>query len=147
MNRPERSTRRSALAVTVLLSAAALGACRGENLFSLTGTVGGTEPQITLTAPTPGYSIAIGDSILVLAEVTAQEGLITVGFTAQYTDSVGGDAYIPETASGNGATFLRVNNYLTAAVGQRAGEAYVVLSVTDQAGATARDSVKVLILN
>jgi hypothetical protein len=131
--------------VTVLLSAVALGACRGENLFTLTGVVSGTEPLITLTSPAPGFSTFPGDSVLVLAEVTAQEGINTIAYTGEYADSVGGAAYAPETESGNGATFLRLNNYLNAVDGQVAGDVYVVVAVTDQAGQIVRDSVKVLI--
>ena len=145
MNRSERSVRRSALAVTLLLSAVAFGACRGENLFSLTGVVAGTEPQIVLTAPGPGFSTFPGDSVLVLAEVTAQEGINTIAYKGEYADSIGGPAYNPETESGGGATFLRVNNYLNAVDGQAPGDVYVVIAVTDQAGQITRDSVKILI--
>ena len=146
MNRPERSVRRRAAAVTALLGAVALGACRGENLFTLAATVSGSEPQIILTAPGAGYSTFVGDSVLVLAEVTAQEGLSTVDFRGHYADSVAAPAYFPESTPGNAATFLRVNNYLNAVDGQVAGDVYIVIEATDGAGQVARDSVKILLI-
>jgi hypothetical protein len=127
------------------MSAVAFGACRGENLFTLTGTVAGTEPRIELTSPAPGFSTFPGDSVLVLAEINAPEGVTTVEYTGTYADSVGADAYISETESGAGATFLRANNYLNAVVGQTPGDVYVVIAVSDQAGQIKRDSVKVTI--
>ena len=130
-----------------IAAALALGACRGENLFSLTGTVAGTEPQVLITAPGPGNTIATGDSILILAEVTGQEGLTTIDFRGEYADSIGGDAYVPERQSGGGANFVRVNNRLVAVTGQVAGEVYIVVEATDLAGAQGKDSVKVTILN
>ncbi len=131
----------------VALAALSLAACRGDNLFSLAATVAGNEPTVLITAPGGGNTIAKGDSILILAEVTAQAGLTAVDFRGEYADSIGGDAYIPERQSANGSTFLRVNNRLLAVDGQVTGEVYIVVEATDLAGAQGKDSVKVTILN
>jgi hypothetical protein len=131
----------------LLLAVLPLGACRGENLFSLTGTVAGTEPRVLITAPGAGGTIATGDSILILAEITAQEGLTTIDYRGEYADSIGGDAYVSERESGGGSTFVRVNNRLVAVVDQVPGEVYIVVEATDLAGAQGKDSVKVTILN
>jgi hypothetical protein len=148
MMRSERMTRRRRLhAAGVLLAVVALGACRGENLFSLTGSVSGTEPSVEITAPTGGSTAAVGDSVLVTANVEAQEGIVTIDFRATYVDSLGGAAYNAETASGGNAVSVNVSNRLTAVAGQRAGEAYIVVQATDVAGQQGVDSVKVTISN
>ena len=136
---------RSGALLGVLVGAVALGACRGENLFTVTGVVSGTEPRVVLTAPGPGFSTFPGDSVLILAEVTAQEGVALIDYSGEYTDSIGGPAYVPETERGTGATFVSVTNYLAAIVGQEPGNAYIRVRVTDQAGQIGADSVKILI--
>jgi hypothetical protein len=141
------TARSRTLGFGVVLGALALGACRGENLFTGAGTLAGTEPQILITAPGSGSTIAVGDSILILAEITAQEGLSTVSFRGEYADSAGGDAYTPETQSGNGLTFLRVSNRLRAVPGQVAGDVYIVIEATDAVGGQGKDSVKVSVVN
>ena len=45
------TARSRTLGLGVVLGALALGACRGENLFTGAGTLAGTEPQILITAP------------------------------------------------------------------------------------------------
>jgi hypothetical protein len=137
--------RRHLYALVALVGAIALGACRGENLFSLAGSVSGSEPSVEITAPTGGSTTFLGDSILVLASIEAPDGVVTVDFRATYTDSIGGDAYNPETLNGANALSLSVTNRLTAVTGQRAGEAYIVVLATDVAGQQGIDSVKVVI--
>jgi len=133
--------------VSVLVSALVLGACRGENLFSLTGTVSGGGPSVMITAPVGGLTVLPGDSILIVAEITASAGLSTVGYRGEYADSIGGDAYIAETAAGAGVSSLSVNNRLRAVAGQVVGSAYIIVEATDLAGAQGADSVKVTITN
>lgn len=139
--------RRGTVAATLLLGALTLAGCRGENLFSLTATVSAGEPQIAITAPGGGLTIAPGDSVLVLAEVTAQAGLNTIVLSGEYSDSIGGQAYIPATVTGSALTFIRVNDYLQAVSGQVGGDVYVKVVATDAAGAIASDSVKIAIVS
>ena len=148
MMQTERAVRKRHLYVLgALVGAVTLGACRGENLFSLAGTVTGNVPQVEITAPTGGSTVVLGDSVLVLASIEATEGVVTVDFRATYTDSIGGDAYIPETAGGGNAVSISVTNRLRAVVGQREGEAYIVVTATDVGGQQGTDSVKVSIAN
>jgi hypothetical protein len=116
-------------------------------LFSLTATVAGTEPQIVITAPGGGLTVSAGDSVLVLAEVTGQEGLSTIVLSGEYADSVGGEAYIPAIVQGAGAAFVRVNRYIQPATAQVLGDVYVRVVATDAAGAVGRDSVKIAIVS
>ena len=112
-----------------------------------TATVSADEPQIVITAPGGGLTIAPGDSVLVLAEVTAQEGITTIALAGVYADSAGGQAYLPATITGSGLTFVRVNDYLQAVTGQVSGDVYVKVQATDAAGAIAKDSVKIAIVS
>ncbi len=131
--------------VAVLLSAVALGACRGENLFSLPGSVTPDGPQVTITAPGDGLTVAPGDSILVLAEISAPAGIGDISYEGTYAD--GSDAYIAEDGTGDGAAFLQATNYLNAVAGQEAGDVYVKVSANDLAGAIGLDSVKISIVS
>ena len=133
--------------MTLLLSAVAFGACRGENLFSLTATVAPSVPEVLITAPGAGFTVAAGDSVLVLAEITGQEGIVSIALGGEYADSLGGLAYIPSVVSGAGATFVRVNEYLEAAAAQQLGEVYITVAATDATGAVGRDSVKIAIIS
>jgi hypothetical protein len=134
------------MAACAIVGAAFLGACRGENLFSLAASVAQPGPQVNMTQPGPGYTIAPGDSIRILAEVNAQAGLSGVAYRGSYVadDS---DAYTPETQSFAGVPFARLDNRLRAVAGQVAGDVYIVVEATDLTGAVGKDSVKVQIIN
>jgi len=138
--------RRRIAAVCALAGGLFLSACAGENLFSLTAGTGATGPTVGMTAPGEGFTIAVGDSILVLATVTAPDGATSVAYSATFTDS-GEAAYTAETETLGNVPAANLNNYLKAAPGQVAGLAYVVVEVTDALGAMGKDSVKVTITN
>ena len=120
-----------------------LSGCAGENLFSVTAGVSELGPQVLITAPGEGFTISVGDSILVLADVTAAEGAVTAEYSGDYTS--GEAAYTAQTASLGGVTFVRLTKYLRAVDAQVAGAVYIVVEVTDQSGGVGKDSVKVTI--
>lgn len=136
--------------ITFLNVALALGTallfsgCDGENLFSVAAAVSELGPEVLITAPGEGFTISVGDSILVLADVTASEGAVAAEYTGNYSGTED-PAYTSETESLGGATFVRLNNRLRAIDGQVAGTVYIVVQVTDQAGGIGKDSVKVTI--
>lgn len=133
---------RAKTALTVCASAAILAACAGENLFSLAASVGEPGPEVEITAPTSGLEKAIGDSILVQASVNAPSGASSVVYSGIY--SVSGDpAYTSEDQNLSGLVTVSLSNYLRASPTQVTGTALVIVSVTDQAGETAADSVTV----
>lgn len=148
MNRPsmEEARVRPGAALAVLASVAILSACAGENLFTfpVTGTEPG--PGVEITAPTEGQEALVGDSILVMASVSAPTGAASVVYSGVY-EIDGSSAYTGETASLNGLVNVSLTNHLRASPGQVAGTAVVVVSVTDQAGETSADSVTVTIVN
>ena len=118
--------------------------CAGENLFSVAAAVSELGPEVLITAPGEGFTVSVGDSILVLAEVTASGGAVTAEYRGTYSGT-DDPAYTAETESLGGVSFVRLNNQLKAADAQVAGSAYIVVQVTDQAGAVSKDSVKVTI--
>lgn len=128
----------------VVVGAATLVACAGENLFSLPGTAG-RGPDVEITAPAEGLTIAVGDSILITATVNAPVGGADILYRGTYPD--GTAAYAQETGNMNGVQAATLTNYLQAAAGQVEGSPYIVVEVTGVDGAVGMDSVKVTITN
>jgi len=139
----EDKTRRRA-AVGILTMTLLLSACAGENLFSLAAVAGALGPEVLITVPGEGFTIAVGDSIQVSAEVTAPDGATSATYSGEYETSRTA-AYAPEAETLGGVGFIRLNNRLLAADGQVTGTVVIVVEVTDQAGAVGKDSVKVTI--
>lgn len=140
----DRSKRRRAV-FTVFASLTVLAACAGENIFSLAAGVGSVGPSVSVTAPAASLVIALGDSVLVKADVNAPAGASVLQVTSSYTTG-GSAAFVGFTDAALGsATVVEVSEWLQASVGQVAGSAYIVVQVTDLAGAVAKDSVKVTV--
>lgn len=137
---------RAGAAVVVLVVAAVVTACAGENLFSLAATASEPGPEVEITTPTSGLTKAIGDSLLVEANVNAPEGASSVVYVGTY-EVEAGTAYTPETTSLSGLTNVALRNFLLAAPDQTAGTVVVVVTVTDLAGESGADSVTVTITN
>lgn len=131
-------------ALCALASILLLSACSGENLFSLAAGVGELGPTVQITTPSEGFTISLGDSIQVSAEVTAPDGAASAAYRGAYANS-GTAAYTAETETLGDLTFVRLDNRLLAADGQVAGSVYIVVEVTDVLGAIGKDSVKVTI--
>jgi hypothetical protein len=147
--RPPRTVARpvrAAWTVGVIVGVIALGGCRGENLFSLAASVAQPGPTVNMTQPGPGFTVAVGDSLRVQAEVTAGAGLTAITYRATYATS-DSDAFGPESQAYAGEPFARVDNWLQPGASQVAGDLYVVVQATDRTGAVGVDSVKVQIVN
>lgn len=130
-----------ALAVVAAMTVGA--ACTGENLFTHPGTSGPVGPSVVITAPTAGYSIAAGDSILVIANVDAPQGGGAVIYRGTYGDGV--DAYVEEPANMNGINFATLTTYLVPVGTQAPGAAWIAVEVEDVAGIATVDSVEIVI--
>ena len=144
MKRPVIANRRVRAALVLLVGVGVLGACAGENLFSLAATAGQTGPDVEITNPTSGATAIVGDSVRVQASVSAPNGAASVVYSGTY-GADGDAAYVQETNDLNGLVNLSLSNRLRAVPGQRAGTAIVVVSVTDRAGETGADTVTVTI--
>ena len=129
----------------MLVGGLVLAGCSGENLFSLSASVGELGPDVAMTSPGEGSTIAPGDSISVAADVTSSSGVSSVAYRGTYVS--GTAAYVAETETLAGETTVTLSNFLLAADGQVAGQVYIVVEATDQVGGVGKDSVKVTIVN
>ena len=146
MNRTVLAVERLRAGLAVLASVGILSACAGENLFSLAASVGEPGTDVEITTPSPGLTKSVGDSLLVEASVNAPNGAASVVYSGIY--EVEQDAaYVEEQRNLNGLTSLSLSNHLQAVPAQRAGTAFVVVTVTDQTGAASADTVTVNITN
>jgi hypothetical protein len=132
------------VALSVVASGLLFSACSGENLFSLAASAGALGPTVLITAPGEGFTISVGDSIQILADVTAPEGATSAAYRGNYTTS-GDSAYTAESEPLNGLASVRLDNRLRAVEGQAAGSVYIVVEVTDRMGEIGQDSVKITI--
>ncbi len=140
-----RVSRNPRTVLAVVLGGLVLAGCAGENLFSLSASVGELGPQVQMSAPGEGGTIAPGDSIRITADVTSSSGVSSVSYRGNYVSS-GTAAYTAETETLAGETTVSLSNFLLAADGQVAGQVYIVVEATDQIGGTGKDSVKVTIV-
>ncbi|MDA0329077.1 MAG: hypothetical protein O2958_08730 [Gemmatimonadetes bacterium] len=126
------------------MSSVLFAGCAGENLFSLAASVGEVGPEVSINAPSEAFTLAIGDSILVTADVNAPAGTGSATFRGNYVTG-GAPAFVAETQTLSGAAVANLSNYLRAADGQVTGSVYIVIEVTDLGGDVGKDSVKVTI--
>ena len=146
MARIKQSSARGPLRGLLFAAAVAvLGACTGENLFTFPGTSTEVGPKVTLTAPTSGFTIAVGDSILVVADVNAPTGGGQVEYRGTYASDNLTRAYVTEPANMNGINSASLVTYLQPEVGQTPGEVYITVQVADLAGVVGADSVLITI--
>lgn len=137
---------RSHRALGALATVAVFAGCAGENLFSIAGAVGAVGPEVEISAPAPGLSVALGASVTVVAAVSAPAGAAALLIRSPYDDGSGDVAYVQVTDNALGGVLaFSVNEALGPAVGQTGGSAYIVVEVTDGVGETSKDSVKVTI--
>ena len=144
MPSPRQRLARRTAAVAAMALAVTLAACAGENLFSLAAAVGAAGPEVTISSPGDAFTIAAGDSVRVVAEVNAPDGVAsTKTFGVFKVD--GAAAFVLENQTFGGVPFLNLDNWITAAAGGFTGEAYIIVEATDGLGAVAADSVQVLV--
>lgn len=132
--------------LAALASVAIVSACAGENLFTFPATGREPGPVVEITAPPTGSEVALGDSVLVQASVSAPTGASSVTYSGIY-EVDGSSAYTGETADLNGLISVSLTNRLRASPGQVPGTALVIVSVADQAGISGADTVTVTIVN
>ena len=139
-----RTTFRACL---TLLGATALTACAGENLFQFEiGTTGGGA-GLTITTPEDGATIGLNSSLGVGFDIADPAAAASYTITGRY---VGGetDAYEPfDEVLEENLNVAAVFSTLSPAAGQVVGDVYVVVVLTDNEGATGRDSVRISITN
>jgi hypothetical protein len=141
-----QSLRRIPKRFALILGFVTTAACTGENLFTVSSSANALGPSINITAPTAGFTIALGDSIRVAATGSAPSGATTVAYRGEYATMA--QAFVAETqAIPGGETQPVLTNYLQAGAGQVAGAAWIIVMLTDALGGTATDSVSITITN
>jgi hypothetical protein len=137
-----RGARRSTS--VALLGATLLAACAGENLFSLAAFVGAAEPEVTITAPLDGFTVATGASVQVKAEVTAPDGLTTSTVSGVFKAG-GAAAFVQLTDTYPSSPFASIDRTLAATPGAGTGDVWIIVSVTDAQGTTKADSASIIV--
>ncbi len=132
------------LGVGVLAAAVTLTACRGENLFDVPGTFGTGGPEVTITAPGEGSTLAPGASVRIRADVVAPGGLTTAAYSGLFTADRSA-AFVAETEDFQSLTIAALDNTLVATGGGGVGEVWIVVRVTDTQGQSKADTVTITI--
>lgn len=138
------TTHRRAFVLTALAGAVILGGCAGSNLFGLAAAVGAQGPLVEITAPTDGVTVDEGASLQVTATAEAPDGINSVTISGVFKES-GEAAYVSDTQAYQAAPVVNVSKTIGAVTGAGAGQAYVIVSVTDALGTEKADSVLITI--
>jgi hypothetical protein len=143
-SRPSPSGRSFRLRLaTALLVAGSLPACTGDNLFTGLGAMAGLlGPEVEITAPQNNLGLAVGDSVLVTANVSSPDGVSSVKYSGLFT---GGEAAFTEVVvtlpSPQDST---VSRYMKQ-IGTTTGTVRVIVEATDALGEKGADTVNVII--
>ena len=143
LHRPASGRRSYARLGGAVLAAVVVAACAGENLFTGPGTGGQNllGPQVDITAPQPGLTIALGDSVQVTATLVSQEGITEVAWTG--TLVAGGAApFTPIVVPLTGVTDTTMSRYLKRS-GTTGGAARIIVTAKDLDGDTGADTISV----
>jgi hypothetical protein len=120
-----------------------LAGCAGENLFSAAGSVAGSDPTVEITAPQEAFSLALGASVQILAQVNAPNGLVSADYSGVYAD--GSAAFVAETETFAGPSFANLDNTIVPAISQTTGEVSIIVRVVDGLGEVKADTVKITV--
>jgi hypothetical protein len=143
--RPSRGGRSLGLRLAAaLLTAGALPACTGDNLFTGVGVFAGLlGPEVEITAPIANFTLGVGDSLTVTANVQSQDGVTAVRFSGLFS---GGSAAFTQVEVTNlpspqDTTLTRVLRQ----AGTTTGNVRVIVEATDALGDSGADTVTVII--
>lgn len=141
-----QSLRRTPRRIALVVALFATAACTGENLFSLATSASALGPSIDITAPTSGFSIALGDSLFVKVTAEAASGVQTFQYRGVHPSGL--NAYGPlDVTPISGQTSIEAEEFLQPSPDQTTGIAWISVTVTDAVGVTSTDSVSVTITN
>ena len=142
---PSRGSRPARpLALTVLVGVVILSACAGENLFSLAAAVGAVGPEVSITAPSEGLTLAAGAPLVIVADATSADGISTAKFSGVFKES-GDAAFVEDIDNFQNPTFVNLAKSLDAVEGAGTGSVYVIVEVTDRLGVVTADSVSITV--
>ena len=130
--------------VVALLAAGSLPACTGDNLFTGLVLGGGLfGPEVQITAPQQNFTMAVGDSVQVTANLSSPEGITSVTFSGLF--SGGSTAFnqivigaLPAPQDTTISRYMRQSGAVT-------GIVRVIVEATDALGERGADTVTVSI--
>ena len=142
---PSRGSRPARpLALTVLVGVVILSACAGENLFSLAAAVGAVGPEVSITAPSEGLTLAAGAPLVIVADATSSDGISSAKFSGVFKESDEA-AFVQVIDNFQNPTFVNLAKTLEAVEGAGTGSVYVIVEVTDRLGVVTADSVSITV--
>ena len=127
----------------VMLVAAALPACTGDNLFTGLGAFAGLlGPEVEITAPSNNATLGVGDSVQVTANLTSPDGVTTVSFKGLFTGGSVAFTEIPFTLPAPQDTTV---TRILAPAGASTGTVLIIVTAGDALGEQGADTVTVSI--
>jgi hypothetical protein len=130
-------------AVALIGAALLLAGCAGENLFFAPGAVGGSEPTVEITAPQEAFSLALGASVQIVAQVSAPNGLVSADYSGVYED--GSAAFVAETETFGRPSFANLDNTIAPVIDQTTGAVRLIVRVVDGQGEAKADTVQITV--
>lgn len=128
-----------------IVSVFGLGACAGENLFQLQIVTGDSGPSVTITTPEEGGTATLGEQLGVGFDIGDPSTAASYTIEGRFVDS---ETAAYETVNNDLEENLDVASdftFIFPAAGHAAGEVYIVVSLTNDAGEVGKDSVKITI--
>jgi hypothetical protein len=118
-----------------------VGACAGENLF--TGIASGDQgPQVEITAPVAGASVATNDSVQVTANVIGTRGISQVKFSGAL--DAGGAAFADQIVTLANPSDTTMSRFMRR-TGATNGNAKIIVEATDALGDKGADTVAIVL--
>jgi hypothetical protein len=144
-SRPARWGRSIGLRLqAVLLVAGALPACTGDNLFTGLTSLGGLlGPEVEITAPQNNFSMAVGATVTVTADMTSTQGLTEARFFGVYTG--GQPAFTLTSFLALGGVPDTTLSVIMTHQGTTSGNVRMIVEATDALGEKGADTVNIII--
>jgi hypothetical protein len=140
----QREHSAAARVMGMILAAALVAGCAGENLFPSFVVEVGVDllgPQVDITAPLANVTIAPGDSVAVRATLVSQEGIVEVSFTG-VLNAGGAAAFTPVVVPLTAVTDTTMSRFLKRS-GATGGAARSIVTARDIGGDLGADTVSV----
>jgi hypothetical protein len=126
-----------------LLVAGLLPACTGDNLFTGLAIAGLLGPEVQITAPQANFTLGVGDSVTVTANMSSPDGVTSVTFSGLFA---GGNPAFTQVVVSNlpspqDTTLTRVLRQ----AGASTGNVRIIVEATDALGDKGADTVNIII--
>lgn len=143
----QRARRQGRLGRLAIVSMLGLAGCAGENLFQLQVATGESGPGVTITTPDEGSTAQVGEQLGVGFDIGDPATAASYTIDGRYADDQSA-AY--QTVTNQLEENLNVASdftFIFPVAGQTAGDVYIVVALTNDAGEVGKDSVKITLTN